>query len=166
MISLANSNRIAYFCGSNQIKGKKTCSTDRYYASKRVPHPVPTIHNQKIQKMGTVKNAELSMLSVRRLLERNHLAYTIEENAILFNRRFNRRSGQRSYYYIRFTEGRKIGRQKIAFGYVDYNVYDDDFVMDTCFRVSDCTDMAFFAFHFRDLFPDFYPTDEYNDWNG
>lgn len=116
--------------------------------------------------MGTVKNVELSMQSVRRLLERNHLAYTVEGNAILFNRRFNRRTGQKSYYYIGFTEGeRKIGRQKVAFGYVDYNVYDDDFVMDTCLRVSDCTDMAFFAFHFRDLFPDFYPIDEYNDWN-
>ena len=75
--------------------------------------------------MGTVKNVELSMQSVRRLLERNHLAYTI----------------------------------------VDYNVYDEDFAMGTCFRQTMCTDMAFFAFHFHDLFPDFYPTDEYNDWS-
>ena len=53
--------------------------------------------------MGTVKNVELSMQSVRRLLERNHLAYTIEKDSILFNRRFNRRTGQKSYYYIGFT---------------------------------------------------------------
>ena len=78
--------------------------------------------------MGTVKNVELSMQSVRRLLERNHLAYTIEKDSILFNRRFNRRTGQKSYYYIGFTEGeKKIGRQSIAFGCVDYNVYDEDF---------------------------------------
>lgn len=139
-----------------------------YYASKRVPHPVPTIFiNQNIRKMGTVKNVELSMQSVRRLLERNHLAYTIKEDAILFNRRFNRRTGQKSYYYIGFTEGgRKIGRQNITFGCVDYNVYDeDDVVMGTCFRNAMCTDMAFFAFHFHDLFRRFYPIDEYNDWN-
>lgn len=80
--------------------------------------------------MGTVKNVELSMQSVRRLLERNHLAYTIEKDSILFNRRFNRRTGQKSYYYIGFTEGeKKIGRQSIAFGCVDYNVYDEDFAM-------------------------------------
>ncbi len=117
--------------------------------------------------MGTVKNAELSMQSVRQLLERNHLAYTIKEGAILFNRRFNRRTGQKSYYYIGFTEGgRKIGRQNITFGCVDYNVYDeDDVVMGTCFRNAMCTDMAFFAFHFHDLFRRFYPIDEYNDWN-
>ena len=67
--------------------------------------------------MGTVKNVELSMQSVRRLLERNHLAYTIEKDSILFNRRFNRRTGQKSYYYIGFTEGeKKIGRQSIVFG--------------------------------------------------
>ena len=112
--------------------------------------------------MGTIKNAELSMQSVRRLLERNHLAYTIKEDAILFNRR----TGQKSYYYIGFTEGgRKIGRQNITFGCVDYNVYDeDDVVMATCFRNAMCTDMAFFAFHFHDLFRRFYPIDEYNDW--
>ena len=87
--------------------------------------------------MGTVKNVELSMQSVRRLLER-----------------------------IGFTEGeKKIGRQSIVFGCVDYNVYDEDFAMGTCFRQTMCTDMAFFAFHFHDLFPDFYPTDEYNDWS-
>ena len=85
--------------------------------------------------MGTVKNVELSMQSVRRLLERNHLAYTIEKDSILFNRRFNRRTGQKSYYYIGFTEGeKKIGRQSIVFGCVDYNVYDEDFAMGTCFR--------------------------------
>ena len=79
--------------------------------------------------MGTVKNVELSMQSVRRLLERNHLAYTIEKDSILFNRRFNRRTGQKSYYYIGFTEGeKKIGRQSIVFGCVDYNVYDEDFI--------------------------------------
>ena len=106
--------------------------------------------------MGTVKNVELSMQSVRRLLE----------DSILFNRRFNRRTGQKSYYYIGFTEGeKKIGRQSIVFGCVDYNVYDEDFAMGTCFRQTMCTDMAFFAFHFHDLFPDFYPTDEYNDWS-
>ena len=89
--------------------------------------------------MGTVKNAELSMQSVRRLLERNHLAYTIKEDAILFNRRFNRRTGQKSYYYIGFTEGeKKIGRQSIVFGCVDYNVYDEDFAMGTCFRQTMC----------------------------
>ena len=116
--------------------------------------------------MGTVKNVELSMQSVRRLLERNHLAYTIEKDSILFNRRFNRRTGQKSYYYIGFTEGeKKIGRKSIVFGCVDYNVYDEDFAMGTCFRQTMCTDMAFFAFHFHDLFPDFYPTDEYNDWS-
>ncbi|MCI5716893.1 MAG: hypothetical protein MR292_00690 [Alistipes sp.] len=117
--------------------------------------------------MGTIKNAELSMKSVRRLLERNHLAYTIKKDAILFNRRFNRRTGQKSYYYIGFTEGGlKIGRQNIVFGSVDYDVYDeDDFAMEVCFRNAMCTDMAFFAFHFHDLFPNFYPIDEYNDWN-
>ena len=94
--------------------------------------------------MGTVKNVELSMQSVRRLLERNHLAYTIEKDSILFNRRFNRRTGQKSYYYIGFTEGeKKIGRQSIVFGCVDYNVYDEDFAMGTCFRQTMCTDMAF-----------------------
>ena len=78
--------------------------------------------------MGTVKNVELSMQSVRRLLERNHLAYTIEKDSLLFNRRFNRRTGQKSYYYIGFTEGeKKIGRQSIVFGCVDYNVYDERF---------------------------------------
>ena len=93
--------------------------------------------------MGTVKNVELSMQSVRRLLERNHLAYTIEKDSLLFNRRFNRRTGQKSYYYIGFTEGeKKIGRQSIVFGCVDYNVYDEDFAMGTCFRQTMCTDMA------------------------
>lgn len=104
--------------------------------------------------MGTVKNVELSMQSVRRLLERNHLAYTIEKDSLLFNRRFNRRTGQKSYYYIGFTEGeKKIGRQSIVFGCVDYNVYDEDFAMGTCFRQTMCTDMAFFAFHFTTSFP-------------
>nr|WP_106634254.1 hypothetical protein [Alistipes sp. Marseille-P5061] len=114
--------------------------------------------------MGTIKNAELSMQSVRRLLERNHLAYTIKEGTILFNRRFNRRTGQKSYYYIGFTGGgRRIGRQNIMFGHI---VYDgDDLVMGTYFRIAMCTDMAFFAFHFHDLFRRFYPIDEYNDWN-
>ena len=94
--------------------------------------------------MGTVKNVELSMQSVRRLLERNHLAYTIEKDSLLFNRRFNRRTGQKSYYYIGFTEGeKKIGRQSIVFGCVDYNFYDEDFAMGTCFRQTMCTDMAF-----------------------
>lgn len=84
--------------------------------------------------MGTVKNVELSMQSVRRLLERNHLAYTIEKDSLLFNRRFNRRTGQKSYYYIGFTEGeKKIGRQSIVFGCVDYNVYDEDFAMGNAF---------------------------------
>lgn len=59
--------------------------------------------------MGTVKNVELSMQSVRRLLERNHLAYTIEKDSLLFNRRFNRRTGQKSYYY-RLYRGREENR--------------------------------------------------------
>jgi len=116
--------------------------------------------------MGTVKNVELSMQSVRRLLERNHLACTIEKDRILFNRRFNRRTGEKSYYKIRFTEGgQKVGRQRIVFSSVDCNVYDDDCAMRVCLRQTMCTDMAFFAFRFRGLFPDFYPTDEYNDWS-
>ena len=111
-------------------------------------------------------NAELSMRSVRRLLERNHLAYTIEGNSILFNRRFDRRTGDRSYYIIEFSEGAdKIGCQRIVFGSAYLNDYDDeDIPMGVCFRVTECTYMAFFAFHFRDLFPEFYPVDEYNDW--
>ena len=111
-------------------------------------------------------NAELSMRSVRRLLERNHLAYTIEGNSILFDRWFDRRTGEKSYYQINFTEGAdKIGRQHITFGYISRNVYDcEDIIQQECYRETECTDMAFFAFHFRDLFPEFYPVDEYNDW--
>lgn len=117
--------------------------------------------------MGTVKNVELSMQSVRRLLERNHLAYTIEKDSILFNPTIQPQDRTKILLLHRhFTEGeKKIGRQSIAFGCVDYNVYDEDFAMGTCFRQTMCTDMAFFAFHFHDLFPDFYPTDEYNDWS-
>jgi len=119
------------------------------------------------KEMGTFKNSELSMRFVRQLLERNHLAYTIEEDRILFNRHFDRRTGKKSYYEICFTEGgQKVGRQRIEFNCVDSNAYaDDDATRRVCIRRSMCTDMAFFAFHFHDLFPDSYPIDEYNDWS-
>lgn len=112
-------------------------------------------------------NAELSMRNVRRLLERNRLAYTIEGNSLLFNRQFNQRTGEKSYYEIYFMDGpTKVGRQRLVFGSTDYNVYDEDgFATTVCLRKTDCTDMAFFAFHFHDLFPSFYPIDEYNDWS-
>ena len=115
--------------------------------------------------MGIIKNAELSMKTVRRLLERNHLAYTVGEDYLLINRRFNRKTGEQSYYSINFTEGGEtVGRQRIVFGYTQRNVYEDDFATHTVLRVSNCTDMAFFAFHLHDLFPDLYSVDEYNDW--
>ena len=60
--------------------------------------------------MGTVKNVELSMQSVRRLLERNHLAYTIEKDSLLFNRRFNRRTGQKILLLHRLYRGREENR--------------------------------------------------------
>ena len=117
--------------------------------------------------MGTIKDVELSMRNVRRRLERNHLAYTIEGNSILFNRHYNRRTGRRSYDRIRFLEGAdKIGCQQVELSSVDWDeffgVLEEGKI---CHRLSHCTDMAFFAFHLRDVFPQHYPVDEYNRWN-
>lgn len=116
--------------------------------------------------MGETMHLQLSMSNVRELLKRNHLAHIIEKNSILFDYRFNRRTGDKSYYEINFTTGaEKIGRQRIVFGFTSTNVYEDDFLICTCIRATECTDMPFFAFHFHDLFPSYYPIDEYNDWN-
>lgn len=118
--------------------------------------------------MGRImsKNEELSMQGVRRLMERNRLAYTILGDQILFDRITNRHRGHCSYYFIRFTEdARRVGRQTIAFGFVRHEVGNPLNVFELkVYRQAVCTDMAFFAFHFHDLFTDFYPRDEYNRW--
>lgn len=106
------------------------------------------------------------MQGVRRLMERNRLAYKVSGDQILFDRITNRHRGHCSYYYIRFTEdARRVGRQKITFGYIRHEVGNPENVYeDNRYRLATCTDMAFFAFHFHDLFTDFYPRDEYNRW--
>lgn len=105
---------------------------------------------------------ELSLDQVRRFLKRNRIASLIENNRIFFARCYDRDRGETSRLFVEFAEGVDVvGWQRIRFGAVSA----DDPCRVRCLRESRCTDMAFFAFHFHDLFRELYPFDEYNAWD-
>ena len=106
------------------------------------------------------KNVELSLLSVRRFFERNRIAYTLGKGVLLFNRQFTNNKSKCTYNYVAFVDGVDlVGRQHITFGRVTIDGNGTKRVERE--RASHCTDMAFFAFHFHDLYRDLYPRNEY-----
>lgn len=106
------------------------------------------------------KNVELSVLNVRRFFERNRIAYTLGKGVLLFNRQFSNNKSKCTYNYIAFVDGCDlVGRQHITFGRVTIDALNNKSVKRE--RASHCTDMAFFAFHFHDLYRDLYPRNEY-----
>lgn len=108
---------------------------------------------------------QLSMTNVCRLFKRNHIFCKVENNRILFRIHPCTRFEGRSFSFVEFEEGRhKCGCQKIYFGVEQEGFTGDDGLL-YYIRESTCTDMAFFAFHFHDLYREIYPFDEYNSWN-
>lgn len=106
------------------------------------------------------KNSELSLLNVRRFFERNRIAYTLGKSVLLFNRKFSNNKSKCTYNYVAFIDGgNRVGRQHITFGSVTIDALDRKSVKRE--RASHCTDMAFFAFHFHDLYRGLYPRNEY-----
>ena len=112
----------------------------------------------------TMPADDLSVKNVRHFLARNRIAHPLDGNRILFARHYDHRAGEKSYLFVEFLQGTSVeGRQKIRIGKLINNMGEG--YKTTLLRNSDCTDMAFFAYHFHNLFRELYPRDEYNSWD-